>query len=229
MNIVSLIPAAGSGERLGKGENKSFVKLYGIPILARTLLIFEKCVQIDEIIVIIKKEEILRCSEEIIKPYNIKKVSKIIAGGKKRQDSVKNGLLTIENNVDIVIIHDGARPFLSQKLLKKLIDSSSLNPAQIVATKVKNTIKTVSLNKNKIRTLDRNTLWHAQTPQIFSKDLIINAYTKAYQDNFFSTDDSALVERLGENIKIIEGETTNIKITTPLDLLIGEIILKQTN
>jgi 2-C-methyl-D-erythritol 4-phosphate cytidylyltransferase len=125
------------------------------------------------------------------------------------------------------LIHDGVRPFLTQKLLKRLIDSAFSYPAQIAAIPAKDTIKTISSRCDIIKTLNnRKNLWHAQTPQIFSRDLIIRAYKEAYNDKFFSTDDAALVERLGFQVKIIEGEVTNIKITTPFDLLLGETILK---
>jgi len=155
------------------------------------------------------------------------KVSKVIAGGLKRQDSVWEGLKYLKSEDGLVMVHDGVRPFVSQEILEKSIQETSRSGATIASVPVKDTVKMASEQGEVIETLDRNALWAVQTPQTFNYDILKSAYEKAFKDRFYGTDDATLVERLGVKVKIIPGSYENIKITTPEDLALGEAILRR--
>ncbi|MFH2011382.1 MAG: 2-C-methyl-D-erythritol 4-phosphate cytidylyltransferase [Pseudomonadota bacterium] len=229
MRVIALIPSAGVGKRMGTRINKPFLHIGNKPILAQTLLRFENSTSISEVYPIISEKEEVYCREEIVKKYNLKKVTKIVAGGIERQDSVKNGLDAIESKCDMVMIHDGIRPFITTQLIEKSISDTLLYNATVVAIPAKETIKAVSPDREIIETLDRNKLWLAQTPQTFKYDIIMSAYKNAYKNNIYGTDDSSLVELLGIKVKIIIGSYENIKITTTEDLIIAEALFKNQN
>lgn len=225
-HISVIIAAAGMSNRMGSKMNKQFIAINGKPILAHTIEKFEKCRYIDEIILVSKEEEIEYCRKEIVKKYRFKKVSNIVRGGKERQDSIYNGILALNERTDIVLTHDGARPFVKieniQDGIKGVIDYG----ACIIGVPVKDTIKVVGKNKNIKDTPDRSLLWAAQTPQCFFKSLLIEGYDKAIRDNYLGTDDSSIVERIGYEVKMIMGSYENIKITTPEDIILAESLLK---
>ncbi len=225
--ISAIVPAAGRGSRMGTPINKQFLMLKGKPILAHTLLALETCALIDEIVVVSSKDEIEYCQRTVIVPLGLKKVTHVIAGGLERQDSVANGLAAIRGKADIILVHDGARPFVTQKILLDTISNAQTHGAAGVAVRVKDTIKVVGEDGFVSNTPPRNELWAMQTPQAFKADLLIAAYEKAISDGFCGTDDSMLVERLGYKVKIVEGIYENIKITTPDDLILGELILER--
>jgi len=227
MKVVALIPAAGRGIRMGTKEKKPYLTLAGKPILAHTLSVFEQCSLIDETILIVPEKEIKYSRISIVEAFNFKKVSKIVAGGLKRQDSVWKGLKVLKNGCEIVMVHDGVRPFLSQRNLEESIRQTANYGATVLAVAVKDTIKIVSKQAEVQKTIARNKLWAIQTPQTFKYDILKRAYEKAIKDGFYGTDDSSLVERLGIKVKIIPGSYENIKITTPEDLAFGEAILKR--
>ncbi|MDR1774577.1 MAG: 2-C-methyl-D-erythritol 4-phosphate cytidylyltransferase, partial [Clostridioides sp.] len=220
----AIIVAAGSGKRMNLDINKQFIKLQGKEIIAITISKFYNNPDISEIIVCIKEEE-KDIFDSIFKKYNFKNI-KIAFGGKERQDTINNGLNLLDKNSEIVLIHDGARPFVSEKIIKDTILSCMENKAVIVAVPVKDTIKIVQNGEIQI-TPNRANIWAAQTPQVFQKEIITNAYKKAYNDNFYGTDDSSLVERIGYKVKIVSGNYDNIKITSPEDLSIAESILNR--
>jgi 2-C-methyl-D-erythritol 4-phosphate cytidylyltransferase len=226
MRVVAVIPAAGVGKRMGTGINKPFLHIGNKPILAQTLLRFEYSTNVSEVYVVVSKSEEIRCREDIVKKYNLKKVTKIVIGGVERHDSVRNGLNAIESKCDIVMIHDGIRPFITTQLIDECISKTLQYNASVVATPIKETVKAISPDGEIIETLDRNKLWLAQTPQTFKYDIIKRAYENASQNNICGTDDSSLVELLGVKVKIIVGSYENIKITTPEDLIIAEALLK---
>lgn len=226
MRVIALIPAAGVGKRMGTSINKPFLHIGNKPILAQTLLRFEDSTNISEVYVIVSKKEEIRCREEIVKQYNLKKVTKVVIGGIERHDSVKNGLDAIESKCDIVMIHDGLRPFIATQLIDESISKTIQYGATVVAIPTKETVKAVSSRGETIETLDRNKLWLAQTPQTFKYDIIKRAYENAFKNNIYGTDDSSLVELLGIEVKIIMGSYKNIKITTPEDLVIAEAFLR---
>lgn len=166
------------------------------------------------------------CEREIVKLYNFHKVSKMVAGGRERQNSVYNGIVSSSGKSDIVLIHDGARPFITEDIIERSINEAQHFGAVCVAVPVKDTIKSCDLGGFVKKTLDRNTLWAVQTPQVFKRELIIKAHDKALIEGFIGTDDTVLVERLNAKVKIVLGSYDNIKITTVEDLAIGEAILR---
>jgi 2-C-methyl-D-erythritol 4-phosphate cytidylyltransferase len=166
------------------------------------------------------------CLKEIIEKYKLKKVSQIIPGGKRRQDSVKNGMDALPKDEDIVVIHDGVRPFVTKNMIEDSIHAAVRYGAVIVAMPVKDTIKMSNPDGTVLKTLDRESLWQIQTPQTFQAKVIKEAYHRATEDGFAGTDDASLVERLGVKVHILPGSYTNIKITTPEDLLLAKLFLK---
>lgn len=222
MNSV-IIVAAGSGKRMNMGFNKQFIKLKDKEIIAHTIDAFYNNENIDEIIVCIKKDEESFFRKEIIEKYNFKDI-KIAYGGKERQDSIYNGLKVVDSKSKIVLIHDGARPFVSNKIIKDSISTAKEKKAVVVGVPVKDTIKIVKNDTIK-DTPNRENLWAAQTPQTFEYSLIIRAYEEAYKNNYYGTDDSMLVENIGQKVTMIMGSYNNIKVTNPEDIGIGEHIL----
>ncbi len=222
MNSV-IIVAGGSGSRMNMNINKQFIKINEKEVIAHTIDKFYKNEYIDEIILAVKEDEIDYFKENIIKKYDYKNI-KIALGGKERQDSVYNGLKIVDKNCDMVLVHDGARPFVSKEIIKKAVTETK--KASVIGVRVKDTIKVVN-NNEIISTPNRNTLWAIQTPQTFKYDLLKRAYEKAYEENFYGTDDSSLVENLGEKVNIIEGSYENIKITTKEDLNMAYQIIKE--
>ena len=213
--ISVLIPAAGRGERFGSGANKVFATIAGKPILAHTLSVFESCDAVDEIIIVVGENEI-EVADKIVGHFGFTKVRGIIAGGSQRQDSVRNGLAEVTG--DIVAIHDGARPMITHKIIIDSISKASEMGACIAAVPVIDTIKSACADGIVKDTIDRSNLYAVQTPQTFRVDLIRKAYEHAYAQDFYATDDAALVERLGEKVAIVQGSYDNIKITTPSDV-----------
>lgn len=224
--ISAIIAAAGMSNRMKSKINKQFININGKPILAHTLEKFQRCKYIDEIIVVAREDEINYCKKEVVKRYGFNKVTKIIRGGKERQDSVYNGILALNEKTDIVVSHDGARPFVKIKNIVDSIKGAVEYGACVVGTPVKDTIKFVKDGEEIDSTPNRDILWAAQTPQSFKREILMEGYRKAIEDNFVGTDDSVLVERLGIQVKIIMGSYENIKITTPEDIIIAESILK---
>lgn len=224
--VAVVIVAGGSGKRMGMTIKKQYILLDNKEIIAHTIETFEKCGIIDEIILVVGEEEIQKVREEIIERYGFNKVKQIVAGGAERQDSVYNGLLATSSNVKYVMIHDGARPFIKEKIIIKALELTKEKEATVVAVPVKDTIKIADNKRGVIvETPNRSNLWSIQTPQSFSKELLLNAYKYALSNNLIATDDSMLVEAYGKSVFIVEGDYMNIKITTQEDLVIGEVIL----
>jgi len=226
--VSVIIAAAGKGTRMNSDINKQYINICGVPVLARSIGVFQECKLINEIIVVVNKDDIIFCKKNIIDTYEFTKVTQIVAGGDSRQKSVLNGLNAVNKDTEIVLIHDGARPFVKQEIIIDSITSAMNFGAACVAVPVKDTIKR-SVGKDGqdfvTETIPRETLWLVQTPQAFRYSLIREAHIKAYEEGFEGTDDSILVERLGVPVKIVMGRYDNIKITTWEDLIIGEAIL----
>lgn len=223
MNSV-IIVAAGAGRRMNLDINKQYIKLDEKEMITHTIDVFYKDRNIDEIVVCIKEEEEYFFVNEIINKYNFENI-KIAYGGKERQDSIFNGLQKIDENCDIVLIHDGARPFVSHEIIKESIEVAKEKQAAVVGVPVRDTIKVVEDGIIK-HSPQRSTLWSAQTPQTFKYDLIIKAYEEAYKDNYYGTDDSMLVERIGQSVAMVMGSYENIKITNQEDINVAEQILE---
>lgn len=226
--ITAVIAAAGQGSRIKAGVNKQFLELLGKPVLIHTLEIFEKCSLIDDVILITQPGEESYC-QDLINEYYLSKITKIVAGGQERQYSVACGLEQISDRCDIVAVHDGARPLLLCSHLIKIlqIQATSKEDGAILAVPVKDTTKESIDGKIVKCTLDRSKLWMVQTPQVFKKDVLTSAYQKALEEGFIGTDDASLAERYGFKIRLVEGSYENIKITTPEDLDLAELILKR--
>ena len=227
MKISVIIAAAGKGKRMGKGYNKQYILLGDKPIVAHTIEVFENMDLIDEIILVVGKGETGSAEKDIIYKYNFKKVVKIVEGGAERGDSVYNGLKAVNTDCDIVLVHDGVRPFIAENIIEKSIETAKDAGACAVAVRVKDTIKVVKKNMEVDHTPDRDALWAVQTPQTFRYRLLLEAYEKLRGGGLKVTDDAMLIEKLGHTVKIIEGDYENIKITTPEDLILGEGILKK--
>lgn len=224
MHVSALIAAGGRGRRMNSSISKQFLFVKGYPILYYTLKTFELMDCFDEIVMVAGKQDMDYTREQIINQYRFEKI-RMIEGGLERQDSVYNGLRELSPQTDIVVIHDGVRPFVTKEIIKKSIEAAKRYKAVGVAVPVKDTIKVVGDGNIIKQTPNRKELWAMQTPQTFKYDLILKAHEEARKDNFFGTDDAMLVERLGLPVRIIEGAYENIKITTPEDIIIAETFL----
>lgn len=221
---LAIIPSAGLGRRMGTLK-KNYLPLLGRPVLAHTLAAFEACPAIDSIIVVVAAEDIDRCAEEVVAPYGFKKVDRIIAGGIERQDSVANGLAHAAG-FSIVVVHDGARPLVTTDMIGEVVANAGRTGAAITAVPVKDTIKEV-FNGLVARTIDRVPLVSVHTPQAFKTELLTSALARARRDGFIGTDESSLVERLGEPVAVVAGSYENIKITTAEDIALAEGVLER--
>lgn len=227
MRVIALIPAAGMGKRMGAGINKQYLLLGGKPILAHTISVFENAPCIDDIYLIVPKPEIPYCREQVVERYGFAKVRGIVPGGAERQNSVLNGLRAVADagDDDVVLIHDGVRPFIPLQVLERAVESASAHDGALVAVPAKDTVKVV--RDGIIRdTPPRETLWLAQTPQAFRYGVIRAAHEIAEAEAFLGTDDAMLVERLEKEVHIVMGDYRNIKITTPEDLILAEAFLR---
>ena len=226
MKADAIIVSAGKGQRFMEGKKKQFYLLADKPILAHTLDQFETCPLVRSTLLVVSEEDMDYTLKEIVEKYKYRKIAQIVPGGKRRQDSVKNGMDALAKVVDIVMIHDGVRPFVTRAMIEDSIHSAERFGAVVVAMPVKDTIKMSNPDGTVLKTLDRESLWQTQTPQTFQAKVIREAYTKATEDDFVGTDDASLVERLGVKVHILPGSYTNIKITTPEDLILAHLFLK---
>ncbi len=224
--VSAIIAAAGQGKRMKSNVNKQYLNLGHMPILAHTLKAFLECKSIDEIIIIVGRDEVEGCKKDIVEKYYSHDRIKIVRGGKERQESIYNGLEAIDDRSDIIITHDGARPFVTKEIINTSIEEAIDIKAVGAGVPVKDTIKIVNDDKFISNTPDRKRLWSMQTPQTFMKEILLEAHRNAIKEDYLGTDDCVLVERIGYPVKMIMGSYENIKITTPEDLIIGEAILK---
>lgn len=213
-----VIVAGGKGTRMGSDINKQYLELNGKPVIAHTIAQFEQCHKVDEIIIVTGIDEVDYCTQHIWKKYGFLKIKSIVAGGKRRQDSVYNGLLGVSSKSQIVLIHDGARPLIKEEQINASIEGAIEVGACVVGVPVKDTIKICDDNQLIVQTPSRETLWAVQTPQTFQHSRILKAYQEGIKNNLQATDDAMMVEALGYPIKMIQGRYDNIKITTPEDL-----------
>ena len=227
MQTAAIIASGGVGKRFSTSSKKQFESLKGKPVLAHSIYPFQKSSLINEIVLVVPSEDIGMTEREIVDHFGFTKVKAVIAGGKERQDSVYAGLQNFKTKPDIVLIHDGVRPFIKIQEIEASISEARENGAVIFATKARNTIKKVSPSQKIISTFMRDEIWEAQTPQTFQYELILEAFKKAMNDKYYSTDDAALVERIGREVKVLEGSPFNIKITYPIDFKIAEAILEE--
>ena len=217
----AVLVAAGSASRMG-GIDKVMAPLGGEPMIARTVRAFQECDAVSEI-VIVTREDLILPIRELTK--SCEKVKAVVAGGKSRQESVGKGLNALSKDVKLAAVHDGARPLITRQLIDCCIRAANTYGAAAPAIPVKDTIKTVE-GGIVVNTPDRSKLKAVQTPQVFDIDMLKGALLKAYQDGAEVTDDCSAVERLGMKVKIVEGDEKNLKVTTPMDLKIAEMLLE---
>ena len=222
--ISVIIACAGSGKRMKVEKNKILLEVQGKSILQYTCEKFTNCEKIDEIILVVAKHD-LTVIGELAKKTIHNKPYKVVVGGSERQYSINNALQAVNANSEIVLIHDGARPMIKVETINKLIKEVEKSSCAILGVRVKDTIKIADENKVVSKTPNRDYLWSIQTPQGFKLDIIKTAYQRAQQEGFLGTDDASLVERLNIAVKVVEGEYTNLKVTTPEDLKIIESLL----
>lgn len=218
----AVVVAAGSATRM-EGIDKMLAPLADVPVLVRTLRVFQNCDDIDEIVVVTREDLLVEVSQ-LCKAFALDKVSKVVVGGQERIHSVLAGLQEVREDAELIAIQDGARPFLTQEVLREVLEKAEATGAAAPAIPVTDTIKRVE-NGLAVETPDRAALVAVQTPQVFQADLIRAAVQKAVEDGEVLTDDCAAVERLGMKVSMTRGSRENIKITTPLDLFLGEAIL----
>ena len=225
--IFALIPAAGMGKRMGAGQNKQYLLLDGMPILAHTLRVFQQAPFISGIYLITPEPEIPFCLSDVVERYGFSKVRAVVAGGAERQHSVLNGLTAMREigQDDLVLIHDGVRPFVPAELLQRAASAADEFGGAVVAVPVKDTVK-IARNGIIQETPPREELWLAQTPQAFRYGLIRAAHESAAAEGFLGTDDASLLERQGFPLHIVLGDYRNIKITTPEDMLLAHAFLQ---
>ncbi len=223
--ISVIVAAAGRGSRMKRAENKVFLPLLGKPILQYSIEAFLGRSDVAEVIVICAAHETEEM-ESLVRVYRQEKPVKVVIGGSERQYSVANALRAVDKGCELILVHDGARPLVTDKVVQSVIDSARAHRAAIAAVPVKDTIKTVDAKGMVIDTPPRSTLYAVQTPQGFETQLLFDAYARAEKDGFLGTDDASLVERLGVRVVVAEGDYQNIKITTPEDLVVGEALLK---
>jgi 2-C-methyl-D-erythritol 4-phosphate cytidylyltransferase len=221
-HVAAIIVAGGKGKRMDSEIPKQYMVIAGKTILDTTLYKFEKSNEVDEIILVVNKEDLDYVKDEITPFYN--KISYVVPGGRTRVESVYQGLKKVKNNCDIVLIHDGVRPFVSYNLINTCIENAINYKACIPVIDVVDTIKEVSEDGIVTKTLDRKKIKAVQTPQAFDFSILRDCYEKAMTEDAEFTDDASIVEYYGYKVKTIEGLYKNIKITTPLDLRLAEII-----
>lgn len=217
--VSAVILAAGSSNRMG--VPKQFLSLHGVPLLAYSLLAFQECDAVHEIVVVARHEDIERV-QNIAQAQNITKLTQVVVGGNSRQESAKCGMQVCNSMSEYVAIHDGARPLITPQIIERVIVSAKEYGAAAAAVPTKDTIKQVDQNGFVVNTPARETLWNMQTPQIFEYELYQKAMTYCEENNVEVTDDCQMVEQLGHAVKLVEGSYSNIKITTPEDIKTAE-------
>lgn len=222
--VSAIVLAGGRGKRMGSVQSKQYIDLNGRPILYYTLNRFINNNNIDKVILVIPEDELEFCQKEVLDKYNLK-VDSIALGGKERQDSVYNGLKKASES-DIVLIHDGARPFVSEKIIDDGIKFAKLYGAAAPGVMPKDTIKVKNEKSFSIETPNRSNLVAVQTPQVFDYKMILKCHEKVKENKLEVTDDTRVVELFGNDVYLYDGEYTNIKITTPEDLILAQYLVE---
>jgi 2-C-methyl-D-erythritol 4-phosphate cytidylyltransferase len=225
MHVTAIVPAAGGGTRMAGALPKQYLPLAGIPLLARTLQALRASGRVDSLILVVPPGQEARCRTEILEPFGLH-ADAVVPGGADRQASVFAGLSRIPEGTDLVLVHDGARPFITTEVIQAAVSAAAAVGAAAVAVPVTDTIKVAGPDGSVKETPERGRLWAAQTPQVFRPALLREAHRQALQDGFRSTDDSALVERLGHPVRLVPGSPENVKITTTADLALADHILQ---
>ena len=224
MKVGVIIPAAGRGKRIGASIPKQFLEIQGRPLLHHTLTVFASCKLIDYVVLVMPRADVNEVGKDWMNKYKI--VQEVVVGGEQRQDSVYNGFNSLEKGTDIVVVHDGVRPFTTPQMITATVEAAQQHGAAITAIPVSDTVKQAADGFVK-QTVSRDGLWRVQTPQAFQHGLLQQAFKKAQKDSYYGTDEGSLVEYLGERVKIVPGSELNIKITRKEDLVLGESLLSR--
>ncbi len=222
--VTAIIVAAGKSERMGTGTDKAFLSLGPKPVIAWSLLAFESCTDIDQIVLVVRKDQI-SAAKAVLRMFGISKVKAVVAGGQKRQNSVMNGLKEIDSDTRLVVVHDGARPCVTPATISETVKQARRLGAVAVGRRIWDTVKFVEKGSIVTRTEDRSKLWAVQTPQAFNAQLIRRAYAEAEKAKVDVTDDASAVELIGEPVKIYETNVPNLKITTVEDLQLAKAVV----
>ena len=225
--VTAIIVAAGKSERMGTGTDKAFLNLGPRPVVAWSLLAFERCADVDKIVLVVRKDQV-NASKSLARMFGISKMLAIVAGGAKRQDSVMNGLKALDVDARFVVVHDGARPCVTSETNSEVVKLARRCGAAVVGRHIWDTVKYVEKGTTVTRTEDRTKLWAVQTPQAFQTSIIRRAYAELAKSGASVTDDASAVEAIGEPVKIYESNQPNLKITTVDDLQIAAaVVLKR--
>jgi 2-C-methyl-D-erythritol 4-phosphate cytidylyltransferase len=228
MKVAAIIAAAGLGRRMQQEVPKTYLHLAGKPILVHTLEVFEKVPEVHEVLVVVHPEDLEFCQEEIIAPYPLKKVLRLVPGGKERQDSVYNALKVLKKEkeeLEVILVHDGVRPLVTPAQVGQVVAAARKYGGAILGIPCQDTLKRVNPRGEVLNTVDRRELWQVQTPQAFRADVLWQAYREAMDRKSYATDEAALVEALGKPVVMVPGSPLNLKITTQDDLKMAEAFL----
>ncbi|HOR97705.1 MAG TPA: 2-C-methyl-D-erythritol 4-phosphate cytidylyltransferase [Kiritimatiellia bacterium] len=222
---TAIIVAAGKSTRMGSNTDKAFLSLGAKPVLAWSLLAFEQCTDIDQIVLVVRKDQVL-AAKSVAQMFGISKIRTIVAGGSRRQDSVQNGMREMDPDTRMVVVHDGARPCVTPQLISDTIKCAKRNGCGVAAARIWDTIKYVERGSTVDHTVDRAKLWAVQTPQAFTTALLQRAYQAVEEQKVTVTDEASAVELLGEPVRLVEWRYPNIKITTAEDLPLAAAAMK---
>lgn len=220
-----VIVAAGKSERMGVDVDKAFINLGTKPVLAYSLLAFEKCADIDGVVLVVRKDR-METARGLVRLFGFAKVKRIVAGESQRQGSVMNGLKQIPDDVEIISVHDGARPCVTSILISETIKAARKHGSGVAAVKITDTVKDVKKGLIVTKTVDRTGLWCAQTPQTFDRDLLMKAFSVVKRKKLTVTDEASAVQLVSKDIRLIPAPWSNIKITTADDLAFAAALLK---
>ncbi len=223
--VAAVVPAGGRGARMQSHVPKQFLQLGDVPLLVYALRVLESSQTIGEIVMVVPKDDVPYCQDTLVPRFAFSKISQVVSGGARRQDSVWNGLQAVDTRTEIVLVHDAVRPFVTEMMVQAVVDRARTHEAAAVAVPIRDTVKQVAPDGMIEATLDRRRLWLAQTPQAFKIELLRNAHRFGQQTDVEATDDAFLVERFGHPVSVVNGSASNLKITRPEDLIMGEAIL----
>lgn len=223
---AAIVPAAGSGTRMGLARPKQFLSLAGKPILVHTVRALALAEELDAIVLVAPADQVAQ-TEALVREYRLTKVLAVVPGGRRRQDSVRAGLDSLPHGVELILVHDGVRPFVTPDLVRECLDQARTNGAALAAVPVKDTLKAVDRKQRVMRTVDREGLWQAQTPQVARRGLLEQAFVAAEERGATCTDEAALLEAIGAPVTVVPGLERNIKITRPEDLRLAEALMEE--
>lgn len=223
---TAIIVAGGSGLRMESDIRKQYLLLEEVPVLSRTIKVFDECPLVDRIILVVPESDRSYCEKHILPPVRPEKEIVIVSGGNSRQESVFNGLMAVSDKTGMVVVHDGVRPFVTGEEICRCLDLASESGAAILAIPAHDTLKIVNRSGFIRKTMAREAVWMAQTPQAFHRDLLLKAHQNAVEKGFVGTDDASLVEFIGGKVAVARGRRNNFKITTPDDLALARALVQ---